>query len=128
VDLEEGLTVELAAITGLAGKVFPVMAAQGTKAPYLAYTLGSNDRVNTLSGHASLVQSQYQLDLYHSTYASLKTLKKLVIANIKTYDLRNIGVSGPFVQQVKIITDFDTYEDALELHKGIIEFDIYYNE
>jgi len=128
VDLEQGLTTELSAIAGLTGKVFPIMATQGTAAPYLTYILTSNDRTKTLSGHDGLVESQYQLDLYHSAYGDLKALKKLVIANIKTYDLRNIGGTGPYIQQVEIITDFEAYEDSLELFKGIIEININYNE
>lgn len=127
-DLEEGLTAELSAIAGLSNKVFPIMAVQGTPAPYLTYTLGSNGRENTLMGYDGLVQSQYQIDLYHLTYANLKALKKLVIANIKTYNQRNIGGTGPYIQQVEIITDFDTYEEAVNLHKGVIEFNIDYNE
>lgn len=127
-DLEQGLEAELSSLTGLGGKVFPVMAPQGTKAPYLAYSLGSNNRTKTLAGHDGLVQSQYQLDLYHTAYAGLKALKKLVIANLKTYDLRNIGGSGPLIQQVEIINDFEIYEDAVKLYKGIIEFNAYYTE
>lgn len=127
-DLEQGLTAELSSIAGLTGKVFPIMATQGTLAPYLTYILGGNERAKTLSGHDGLVGSQYQFDLYHSTYASLKALKKLVIANLKTYDLRNIGATGPYIQQVEIITDFETYENAVELFRGIIEFNIHYTE
>ena len=127
-DLEQGLTAELAALSGLANKVFPVMAAQGTKAPYLTYTLGGNDRTRTLAGHDGLVQSQYQLDLYHSTYANLKALKKLVIANLKTYEQRAIGGAGPHIQQIEIINDFETYEDAVKLYRGFIEFNVNYTE
>lgn len=127
-DLEQGLTAELSSIAGLTDKVFPVTAPQGTLAPYLTYALGGNDRAKTLSGHDGLVESQYQLDLYHTSYASMKALKKLVIANLKTYDLRNIGGSGPLVQQAEIITDFETYENEVELHKGIIELNIHYTE
>lgn len=127
-DLEQGLTAELSAIAGLSNKVFPIMADQETPAPYITYALGSNDRENTLLGYDGLVQSQYQLDLYHSTYANLKALKKLVIANIKTYNQRNIGGIGPYIQQIEIITDFETYEEAVKLFKGVIEFNIDYNE
>ena len=127
-DLEQGLTVELEAIAGLADKVFPMAADQGTKAPYLTYTLSSNDRTKTLSGHDGLVQAQYQLDFFHSTPASLKALKKLLIASLKTYDLRNIGGSGPLIQQIEIINESEFYDDGAELYKGVIEFDIHYTE
>ncbi len=127
-DFEQGLTAELSAIAGLASKVFPIMAAQGTVAPYLVYSLGNNEREQHLGGHDGLVQSQYQLDLYHSTYSALKALKKLVIANIKTYGLRNIGGTGPYMQQVEIINEFETYDGTVSLYKGIIEFNVYYDE
>ena len=127
-DFEQGLSAELSTSAGLANKVFPVKAEQGTQAPYLTYSLGSNDRTKTLAGHDGLVESQYQLDLYHATYAGLKALKKLVIANLKTYDRRNIGGTGPFIQQVEIINDFETWEDPVKLYKGIIEFNVDYTE
>lgn len=129
-DFEQGLTVELSAIAGLTGKVFPLVAEQGTQTPYLVYLLGGNDRVKTLSGHDGLVESQYQLDLYHSTYANLKALKRLVIANLKTYILCNIGGTGPLIQQVEIITDFETaeYVNGVLIYKGIIEFNANYDE
>jgi hypothetical protein len=127
-DLEQGLTVELSAVLGLANKVFPLTAMQGTQVPDLVYTLGHNERTQSLTGHDGLVQAQYQLDLYHSTYANLKALKKLLIQNLKTYNLRNIGSNGPFIQQVEIITDFEAYESEVKLYKGIIEFEVHFNE
>ncbi|MHB8124647.1 MAG: hypothetical protein ACYDEJ_03220 [Desulfitobacteriaceae bacterium] len=127
-DLEQGLTAEFEAIGGLAGKVFPIMAVQGTEAPYLTYVLTFNERELSLAGHDGLVQSRYQIDLYHSSYANLKALKKLVITNIKTYDQRNIGGAGPYIHQVEIFNDFETYEDGVKLYRGIIEVNIDYNE
>lgn len=127
-DLEQGMTAELSSIAGLSEKVYPVVAPEGTKAPYLVYALSSNERTMNLTGHDGLVQSQYQLDLYHATYAGLKALKKLVIANLKTYVLRNIGGTGPYIQQVEIINDFETYEDVVKLYKGVIELEVNYTE
>ena len=127
-DFEQGLTVELSALAGLTGNVFPIMAAQGTQPPYLTYNLGSNDRTLTLTGHDGLVESQYQLDLYHVTYGGLKALKKLLLQTIKTFEHRQMGVTGPYVQQVMIMTDFETYEDAVKLYRGVIEFTVNYTE
>ncbi|MFZ3132764.1 MAG: hypothetical protein WA125_17085 [Desulfosporosinus sp.] len=127
-ELYEGLTVELTAITGLTNKVFPATAPQGTKEPYLVYFLGGNERAKTLIAHDGLVESQYQLDVYHSTYALLYALKKLVIAEIKTWSQSSIGATGPYIQQVEIMTDFETYDNVLRLHKGIVEFNVHYTE
>jgi len=127
-DFEEGLTAELSAVAGLAGRVFPITAQQGVQVPYLTYNLGGNERLQYLGGHDGLVQSQYQLDLYHSSYANLKAIKKAVIASIKSYVQRNIGGSGPYIQQVEILNEFETYEESVKLFRGIIEFAVHYDE
>lgn len=127
-DLEQALTAELSAVSGLENKVYPITAAQGTTAPYLTYSLGANERNQDLLGHDGLVKSQYQLDLYHSTYAGLKALKKLVVQSIKTFCFRNLGGSGPYIQQVKILTDYETYEEGAKLYRGIVEFSVHFME
>lgn len=127
-DFEEGLRWELRSLEGLANKVFAIAASKGIKAPYLVYTLGGNERTKTLSGFDGLVQPQYQLEFYHSTQKGLKELKKLLITNVKSYELKNIGGLGPFVQQVDILTEFEDYDTGAGLYKGIIEFDAHYTE
>lgn len=124
-DLEQGLTLELSALPGLETKVFPIIAAQGTEAPYITYVLGSSERTYDLVGNADLVKSQYQLDLYHPTYSGLKALKKLVVQTIKTFSLRKLAGSGPYVQQAEIVNDYETYESEVKLYRGIIEFNSY---
>lgn len=124
-DLEQGLTSELSMLLGLANKVFPIIAAQGTSAPYITYVLGNSERTQDLLGANGLVKSQYQLDLYHPTYAGLKALKKLVVQTIKTFSLRNIAGTGPYIQQAEIINDYETYESEVKLYRGIIEFNTY---
>jgi hypothetical protein len=127
-DFEQALTAELSAIPGLESKVFPIVAPQVTAGPYLTYTLENNERVQSLTGHDGLVQSRYQLDLFHASYAGLKALKKAVIQNLKTLNLRNIGGTGPYIQQVEILSELEAYEESVKLYKGIIEFDVHYNE
>ena len=127
-DFEQALTAELSAIPGLGNNVFPIVAPQDTASPYLTYSLEKNERVQNLAGHDGLVRSQYQLNLFHASYAGLKALKKAVIQNLKTYNLRNVGGTGPYIQQVEILSELEAYEEGVKLYKGIIEFDVHYNE
>jgi len=127
-DFEQALTAELTAIPGLGSKVFPIVAPQDTEAPYLTYSLESNERVQSLTGHDDLVHSQYQLNLFQASYAGLKVLTKAVIRNLKTYNQRNIGGTGPYIQQVEILNELEAYEEGVKLYKGIIEFDVHYSE
>lgn len=127
-DLEQGLTVELSALPGLEAKVFPITAAQGTLAPYITYALGSNERTQNLMGQDGSIKSQYQLDLFHSTYVGLKALKRSVIQRIKTFNMRILAGTGPYIQQAEITNDYETYEFEAKLYRGIIEIDIYTTE
>ena len=127
-DLEQGLTVELSALPGLENKVFPIIAAQGTEGPYITYVLGSSERTHDLLGHDGLVKSQYQLDLYHPTYAGLKAFKKTVIQRIKTLNMRTLAGSGPYIQQAEITNDYEMYEFEVKLYRGIVEINIYADE
>ena len=127
-DLEQGLTIELSALPGLEKKVFPIVAAQGTEAPYITYVLGSSERTSDLLGNVDLIKSQYQLDLYHPTYAGLKAFKKTVLQRFITFNMRNLAGIGPFVQQAEIVNDYETYEFEVKLYRGIIEFEIHSTE
>jgi hypothetical protein len=128
VNLEEALTNELRSISELTNKVFLLRATENTKAPYLVYSLSSNNRNQNLNGYDGLLEGRYQLDVYNSTYANLKALLKLVIAKIKTFSQRVIGSSGPYIQQIIIENEFETYENNVLLFKGIVEIKIFYNE
>lgn len=127
-DFEQALTAELSTIAGLSGKISPSIAEQDPLAPYLVYSLGKNKETQTLTRYTGLVESDYQIDLFHSSYAGLKALKKLVIQTIKSFNQRVVGTTGPYIQDVTIINDFETYEYSVKLHKGVIEFNVSYNE
>jgi hypothetical protein len=127
-DLETGLTTELTAITGLSGKVYAVLAGQGTAAPYLVYSLDDTDREKTLDGYDGLIKSRYQFEFYHSTYAQLKALKALIIAEIKTWEQTNLGATGPYIQQIDISDESEPYELATKLHGCVIQVAFYFNE
>ncbi|TGE31328.1 DUF3168 domain-containing protein [Desulfosporosinus sp. Sb-LF] len=127
-DLEQGLTVELSAIPGLESKVYPITAAQDTPTPYATYALGSSERTSDLTGRTALIKQQYQIDVYESTYAGLKNLKKPIIQKLKSLNLRSIGDTGPLIQQAEITNDYETYEIEAKLYRAILEVDLYTTE
>lgn len=127
-DLGESLKIEFESIAGLNGKIYPLMAPQKTPAPYLTFEHGRSERNEELLGPANLLESQYQIEIYHSSYSNLMTLKKLVISKINSFNLRNLASTGPYCQQISIENDFEAYENAVFLYKGIIEFNINYEE
>lgn len=127
-DIEEALTSELKSIPALGNKVYPVAAPSGTKTPYLTYSLSSAGRNQDLNGLDGLIEGKYQLDLFNSTYSDLKPIVNSIIRKIKTFNFRNLAVSGPYCQQVNIINEFETYDSNTLLYRGVIEISILYKE
>jgi len=127
-ELEEGLKTELTSVTGLSGKMFPVLASQGTKAPYLVYEQNDAERTKILSGFDGLIEGSYQLELYHSTYPELKALKKLVIAELKTIEQTSIGATGPYIQQIEITDQSEIFEVSTGLYVCSIAVNFIYDE
>lgn len=127
-DLEQGLKIELSSIAGLTTKIFPVAAPQGTTAPYLTYKLDGAERLKDLSGHNGSVEGRFQLDVYHAKYSNLKTLMKSIIAKLKSVEQSNIGGAGPYIQEITIENEFETFDSNVSLYRGIIELNIYFGE
>lgn len=127
---EEGLVIELNSISGLSSKVYPAIGGEKVTAPHLIYiqNASGDGRLEDLQGHEGLIEVEYQLDVYNSTYSSLKTLLALVISEIKTFQFTNIGISGPYIQHCKILEDFTVYDEAVNLYRGVVVFTATYSE
>lgn len=127
--IEEALMYELSSIQGLQRKVYPIVAQQATTVPYLTYRLNTGEIVRNLLSHDSLKMSNYQLDFFHSTYANLVSLRRLVINKIKTWERTNLGGTGPYIQACTIEEEpIETYDDETELYQCTIEIQICYDE
>jgi hypothetical protein len=127
-NLEQSLEIELSSIAGLNDKVYPLTSPQGAVVPYLIYTLSSTSRDKELTGNNGLVEAQYEFNIYHTVYASLKSIIALMIAKIKTFNQSTLATTGVYIQEVDIINEFETYENEAKLYKGIIEVNFYYQE
>jgi hypothetical protein len=126
-NIEQAIYTELSAVTGLSGKVFPMIAQQDINAPYLTYELNGLARVRTLISNDGLIESPYQLDIFHTSYSSLKALIDLVVAEIKTWERTNLGSTGPYIQVCSFGDQVETYDPDNLLYQGTIDINIAYN-
>lgn len=126
-DLEAGLKIELT-VTELESKVFPDNAPEGTKTPYLTYSHDSSDHQCELQGYNSSRSDNYVIEVFHERKSTVISLKKSIVSKLKAMWEKNIALSGPYIQQLEILNDFETYEDAVKLYKGVVEINIYYEE
>jgi hypothetical protein len=125
-DLEQAFVVELAALTGLSGKVFPIYAQEGTAAPYCTYEQDDEENTEKLDGHDTLITARYQINCYQSTYSGLVTLYNSILAEIKTWQQTTLGASGPFIQSCTIQNALKTYDHEVKLYQGSIDIEITY--
>lgn len=64
-----------AAVTGIVGdRVYPIVAPEGTAAPYIIYTRISSAPTVDLSGATRAEDHRVQVDVYADTFAGVHTL------------------------------------------------------
>jgi len=130
---EEALVLELEAITELNGKVFPLNAqdAEGNpvEAPYLIYVSSEGQYDKCLNGFLDMKEVSCELNVLHKTYRNMKLLSRQVVAKLKSFEGRIIGVDGPMIQELVFENDSpELYEEQPELYRKIINFRIYFKE
>lgn len=126
--IEQAIHTRLSAVSGLSGKVWAINALQDTAAPYATYNVNNTDRSRSLTAHVGLVSAQYQVDVFHTTYANIMALKRLIIAELKTWERTNLATTGPYIQRCTIIDEVESHDEETKLYQGTIDFDICYNE
>jgi hypothetical protein len=126
--IETAIVTELSAVTGLSGKVFPIVAQQNTVVPYVTYKLVDSERKRILTSPSGLVEAPYQIDVFHSSYSALKLLTDAIIAELKTWEQTNLGITGEYVQAIEISEGIETFDDETNLYQGTIDIHLSYNE
>jgi hypothetical protein len=127
--IQEAITAELSAVTGLSGKVYPIEAQQGTSAPYLVYSVSGGERSRTLIQHDGLVMANYQIDLFHTSYTNILSLRRLVLTEMQAWERTNLGGTGPYIQACTILDEpIETFDNETELYQSTIDIQICYTE
>lgn len=127
-NFEEALKIELESISGLSGKVFPIVSQEGTASPYLTYNKTGYEKYKTLGRVESLVDASYRLDIFHTKFTSLKTLSDLVITKLKTFEFRSIATTGPYIQMCIIDDEVPNFDQETQEYQSTIEIKISYWE
>lgn len=126
-DIEQELRAELANISGLADRVYPLVAPEGTVPPYATYHLIKADRIKTLNGYGGSKYATYQIDIADDAYSGSKALRESVLARFENFT-GSIGGGGPYIESTKILAEFEKYEQESSLYHGMIECQFFYSE
>lgn len=120
---------ELETITELKNKVFPLNAPEGTDAPYLVYISSEGQYDKSLDGFLDTKELGCELNILNVGYKNLKNLSKKVMDKLKSFEGRNIGTDGMYIQELTFDDDSpELYEDQVQFYRKIINFKISFRE
>ncbi|WP_336774203.1 tail completion protein gp17 [Paenibacillus sp. MMO-58] len=123
---EEALTAELSAVPELADKIYPLDATNAPKAPYVVYESSYGVPTKSMNGYIGGKNVPVELNIICPTYGSMKQVTAAVIAVLESFEQRQIGSDGPYIQELTYETPVELYESAPKLHRCVIEFQVYY--
>lgn len=108
---EEALKTEVAGVTGLTSKVFPINAPEGTVPPYVTYEAGGYNFDKVLEGYLTSGTIRATLEVVESTAAKAIALAVLVKAEIRGWLGTTMATTGPAIQDVTIDDESDVLYD-----------------
>jgi len=131
-DFEQALREEIVnAIPALDGRVYPLFAPEATKhngVPYLIYASSVGLRDKTLGGYLDSKEVRGELNIIAERYADMKVITKQVVALLIGMEGRQIGANGPFIEELTYQMPVELYEAQPDLHRCVIEFEVYFEE
>ncbi|WP_127491546.1 tail completion protein gp17 [Paenibacillus glycanilyticus] len=117
---EAALVAELSAVPELQGKIFP-LSANGAPAPYMVYVSSEGLPSKGLDGYSNGKDVAATLNIMCATYSELKKITANVLAILHTFEKRQLGESGPFIQELTHQGPVEMYEPLPKLNRCVIE-------
>jgi hypothetical protein len=131
IDIESGLLIKLSADTNslVAGRVYPLMLPQTCTFPAITYQRISSPRVHSHQGASGLAYPRFQINVYASTFASVKAILKLIRIGLDGYK----GTIGTSPNTVKvgcslIENELDDYDPQSQLYYSSQDYIIWHDE
>lgn len=105
---------QLAAYLAPTIAIYPMLAPQGTQAPYATYQRITSNVNNVLSGPPSIENTRMQIDVWASSYASAQAKSQAVIDAMQAWSVQNV-----------LIASYDLYEQEVQIFRVLLEFSIW---
>jgi hypothetical protein len=109
---------------GVIDKVFPLNAPEGIKPPFIVYVSSEGIPDKTLQGYLNSKQVVCEIHILHGSYSDIKSLTKLVLEKIRSFQDRIIGQDGPFIQNVTYDTPTEVYEKEVYLYRSSFDLTV----
>jgi len=131
VEFEPALVQELKIIPALGNRIYPLDAPEATAGngvPYLIYGSSEGLRDKTLGGYLDSKEVRAELNIIAARYADMKSITKQVIAILLSFEGRQIGSGGPFIDELVYQSPVEIYENQPNLYRCVVEFSAYFAE
>ncbi|TYP67695.1 uncharacterized protein DUF3168 [Paenibacillus methanolicus] len=116
---------EFASLPDVGDKLFPLAAPKETVAPYVVYGASPGLPVSTLTGYGSSKSLTVDMNVVASNYGEMKQHSDAALALLISFQGREIGEEGLFIQQLILEEPDEIYEDETRLHKCVISFTVH---
>lgn len=121
--IESAIRTELNSIEEIQDKIYPHVAPEITNTPYVVYTNSGTELEQDLQGVTGSERVIFDINLYCKSYADLKNIGQKVQDKLLSCFQNDVG--GFFIQSVNLEMR-DLYDSAVDLHRTVFEFEIYY--
>ena len=120
--IEEALRNELNSITQITNKIYPLIAIEGSKPPYVVYVSNEGLQYKSFDGFYVLKTITFEIHVIHTSYSQLKALTDNVLGVVTSFEGRVIGGSGGvFVSEVTYDNPQEFYEKEVNLYRSYFE-------
>ncbi|CEG26010.1 tail completion protein gp17 [Bacillus sp. B-jedd] len=123
-NFEEALRQELSDIASLNNKVYPLVAPEGTEAPYVVYVSSEGIQDKSFDGYLQTRTVDFEMNVFAGKYSNLKALTKEVIAKIVSFQGREIGTRGPVIQNVTYHKPVEAYDKDTKLYVSVFDIKV----
>jgi Protein of unknown function (DUF3168) len=127
--IEEAIYTRLTGFAGLFAligtRVFANTVEQNDTYPAIFYQRISGARFHSLTGSSGLARPVFQFDILAKTYPEVKAVAEQVRLCLDGYQGT---VSGVEINSALLLNDEDFYEEEVELHRVMLEYEFFHNE
>ena len=129
---EQAFTQEFETISALENRIYPLTSPEANAdsgVPYLIYGSSEGLRDKSLGeGYLDSKTVEVELNIVAARYADMKTITKQVVDLLLSFELRKIGTTGPFIQELVYEAPVEIYEEEPDLYRCVVEFTAYFKE
>lgn len=97
-------------------RVYPQVAPDGVRRPFIVYQRISMNSENVLDGRTGLINTRLQVDVYATTYAQAQQIAAAIDALMDGWTFQNISI----VSQ-------DLFESEVKLHRVVSDYSVWHD-